>query len=225
MAKVDLSSFQWFRGFGEEDLARVQRRLRPATYDQGQLVIDRADPSNDVYLVVKGRALAVHWTNDGREIVFSRIPAGDAFGELSAIDGSQRSLSIYAQTKTVMWILPQKDFLSLIDMHPGFRHTILVSLTDRIRAITMRCNELTSFSVVDRVRSHLLRLALQEGVLSEGGVLKDMPTHAELGNTLGANREAVSRAISSLKKAGIIETGRRQIRILNPQALAELSDP
>ena len=220
MTELSLVEFSWFRDFRDSDLDDLRQRLRRKNYESGQLILDREDTSSDVYFVVNGRALAVFWSADGREIVYNRMPAGEAFGELSAIDGAPRSLSIYAQTECSVLVLNRDDFWDLINTRQSFRTEVLLSLTARVRQITETKRELTTHSVMDRVRSLLLRRALTDEVFTPGGVIRDAPTHAEIGNTIGANREAVSRALSSLKKSGVIATMRGEIKLLNPQALA-----
>lgn len=218
-AKTSLKDFDWFQDLDADDLAKLSGAVKERSFSQGQLLFDREDNSNDVYFILTGRVLAVYWTSDGKEIVFSRIGMGSEFGELSALDGEPRSLSIYAQTATKALILPARDFLRILDANPSVRHQVYRSLVARIRALTERTHHQTTFSVSERVRAMLLRASLEANVFTEGGVLQDVPTHAEIGNTIGANREAVSRVLSAMTKAGEIESSRKQIKLLVPEAL------
>jgi CRP/FNR family transcriptional regulator len=49
-------------------------------------------------------------------------------------------------------------------------------------------------------------------------------SHEDIGEQLGISRVTVSRALSKLKKQGLIETEYRQITILNPKALFDYSN-
>jgi CRP/FNR family transcriptional regulator, cyclic AMP receptor protein len=49
-------------------------------------------------------------------------------------------------------------------------------------------------------------------------------THQDLADWVGASRESVTRALDELHAAGIIELGRRQIRILNQDRLRALAE-
>lgn len=222
-AKTALTDFDWFRGLEAGDLAKLSHAVKERSFSQGQLLFDREDNSNDVYFILTGRVLAVHWTSDGKEIVFSRIGMGSEFGELSALDGEPRSLSIYAQTATKALILPSRNFLQILDENPTVRHRVYRSLVARIRMLTERTHHQTTFSVSERVRAMLLRDTLDANVFTKGGILQDVPTHAEIGNTIGANREAVSRVLSAMNKAGEIESRRKQIKLLVPEALVTQS--
>jgi len=60
---------------------------------------------------------------------------------------------------------------------------------------------------------------LENGVFKPYGQLLKFPTHAEIAGSIGASREEVSRSISALKRAKILETGRQWLTILQPSAL------
>jgi len=92
----------------------------------------------------------------------------------------------------------------------------------RVRSLTMRNMELTTFSVEQRVVSYLIALAMARGQLEEGGLLDDAPTHAEIAASIGANREMVSRTMTRLGRKGLVRTARQKIEILDPDALSDL---
>ena len=70
----------------------------------------------------------------------------------------------------------------------------------------------TSFrDLIPRIASLLLARATQD-------VVNDM-THQEIAQHLRVYRESVTAALGELKKAGIIEVKRKQIRILDPARL------
>jgi CRP-like cAMP-binding protein len=66
----------------------------------------------------------------------------------------------------------------------------------------------------------ILRLSTSEGIMSREGISIDTPyTHRQLGTMIGANREAVSRAMTELREAGIVEVVGRRIHIRDQDAL------
>ncbi|MBT9385129.1 Crp/Fnr family transcriptional regulator [Pseudooceanicola sp. CBS1P-1] len=188
-------------------------------YDAGQIVFDRDSRDGDVYFVRSGAVMAIYWTADGRELVFSKMGPGSYLGELAALDDGPRSVSIYAQQPTEVLVLGQAGFLWLLEEVPALKLQIIRDLSGRVRALTERVAALLSQSVEERVRGFLARLALETGQFHPGGLINGAPTHAEIAGNVGANREAVSRTMSALARAGIIETARQKITILVPEAL------
>ncbi|MDQ7264064.1 Crp/Fnr family transcriptional regulator [Paracoccus sp. PS-1] len=216
---LGLGDLDWFAGLTPRDLAPIEAALRRRQFDQGQLILERGDPGDTVLFVLSGRVLAVHWTQAGREIVYSDIGPGCACGELSVLSGSPRSLSLYARSACTLFEMPGALLLELIGTHPSVRQAIMGHLVRQIHGLTDRVHALISLSVEERLRAYLLRIALERGGLERGRVLRDLPTHAEIANIVGANREAISRNLAKLGREGVIESGRRFLRILRPEAL------
>ena len=102
---------------------------------------------------------------------------------------------------------------------------MLHGLVANVRRLTERLYQANLFTVEQRVRSYLVRLALEAGEMNPGGSILDAPTHSEIANWVGSNREVVSRVMSGLKKSGIINTKRKHITLLEPDLLLKaLSD-
>lgn len=190
------------------------------TLEAGQTLFNRDDPSRDVCFVITGRLLCVLWTNEGKEIQFSRIAAGTYFGELSAIDAQPRSLAVYAQTRSEILILNAPDFQKILDTVPAVNRRVMQDLVQRVRMLTNRLHQSTTHSVEQRVRAYLGKLTLEAGNVDGKGFF-DAPSHAEIANSIGANREAVTRAIAAMKREGVLETGRQRLRILLPDQLLD----
>ena len=216
---LELLECPLFSGIQSLPIAIDQRTLRAVSVSAGQNVFDQDDDSCDVFFPVKGELLALQLDSEGRELIFSRINPGGYFGELSAIDLRPRSLSVYAKTDARLLVLKRTVFSELISSLPLIRDRVLNDLVARIRILTERAYQLTTHNVQERVMSYLVRLALEAGEFKPNGSLKQVPTHAEIAGTIGANREAVSRCMSNLKRDGIVDAGRQRVVILQPDAL------
>ncbi|EBA10749.1 Crp/Fnr family transcriptional regulator [Roseobacter sp. CCS2] len=202
--------------FGDIPLGVTEQTLKP-----WQTIFNQEDKSCDLYFLLSGSLLAVFWTTQGREIVFSRFPVGAYFGELAAFDGTPRSLAVVAKNDAKVLAMQRESFLQLFNEVPVIRERITYNLVDRIRTLTRRNMEMTTLSVEQRVGKFLLRLAAEHSKLTHGAVIDDAPTHAEIAGSIGANREMVSRSISKLAKQGVIKSARQRIEILDPEALSK----
>ncbi len=211
-----------FEGISAADLASLTLRWTELGFGPGQMVFDREDAGRDVYFLLSGALLAVYWTEDGREVVYTRIGTGALIGELSAIDGGARSLAIFARAESRLLQLSEASFLRLVDEVPLIRMRVMRDLVARIRSLTEKTHELSTYSIEQRLCAYLIRLSLEGGNLQPGAVIADAPTHLEIAGSIGANREMVSRSMSRLAKRGAIRTARRKIEILDPDRLAEI---
>jgi len=129
---------------------------------------------------------------------------------------------VVARRPSRLIVMPQAVFLALIDRVAVIRARVFADVVGRVRNLTMRNMELTTFSVEQRVVSYLIALAMARGQLEEGGLLDDAPTHAEIAASIGANREMVSRTMTRLGRKGLVRTARQKIEILDPDALSDL---
>jgi len=210
-----------FKGLKPSDLAGVPLHVNEQRLEPWQTIFDQDDVSYDLYFLLSGCLLAVFWTTQGREIVFSRFPEGAYFGELAAFDGTPRSLAVVAKTNATVLAMKRQSFLELFNDVPVVRERITHNLIDRIRTLTRRNMEMATLSVEQRVIKYLLRLAAENGKLTHGAVIENAPTHAEIAGSIGANREMVSRSISKLAKEGVIKSARQKIVINDPKALSD----
>ncbi|SLN64306.1 Transcriptional activator protein Anr [Roseovarius albus] len=209
-----------FEGLTPEDLSVVNLTHREQTLKPWEILFSQYDTSRDVYFLLSGTLLAVYWTEEGREVIFNRFLIGAYFGELAALDGGNRSLAITAMKETRIVSIPQNDFLELFDKVPLVRNRIAYDLVAKVRSLTERNLELTTYSVEQRVASYLIRLAMEQNLLKAGGIIKDAPTHGEIAASIGANREMVSRTLTRLKQKGALKTGRKRIEICSPEKLS-----
>lgn len=226
MTPEELLSFDLplFADLSPEDFGDVPLGVTVQTLSPWQTIFDQDDDSFDLYFLLSGALLAVFWTTQGREIVFSRFPIGAYFGELAAFDGVPRSLAVVAKTDAKVLAMKRASFLQLFNEVPVIRERITRNLVERVRTLTRRNMEMTTLSVEDRVRTYLLRLAAEHDKLSGGAIIENAPTHAEIAGSIGANREMVSRSISKLARQGIIKSSRQRIEILDPTGLSPSGD-
>jgi CRP/FNR family transcriptional regulator, cyclic AMP receptor protein len=110
----------------------------------------------------------------------------------------------------------------LIQRHPAVALAIVRMQSERLRQSEVRFAELAYKQVPARLASLILSLGASEGIVSRDGVRLDTPyTHKQLGTMIGANREAVTRAMKELKEKGAVEVVRRRIHLSDREVLEQ----
>lgn len=89
-----------------------------------------------------------------------------------------------------------------------------------MRRLTTRVNEFTNLDVRGRIHAELLRLARSDAGGENRGVISPVPTHAEIAARVSTHREAVTRELNRMERAGLLERRRGAFVLLD---LAELS--
>ncbi|MGC9368764.1 MAG: Crp/Fnr family transcriptional regulator [Paracoccaceae bacterium] len=215
----DLPSLSLLSGLDAATRAAFAADLQPISMQPGQVVVEQGDRSDDVYVVFSGRLLGVLLSTEGKEIAFAEIGPGQYFGEITALDGRERSITVSAATKSRLGVMRAVAFRRWMAREPRIAQNLALDLAERNRRLTERIFALVAHDVDKRVRALLSRLAQRAGQLKPGGVLSPAPTHHAMAAYVGANREAVSRVIARLAADGVIETGRRRIAFRDIDAL------
>ena len=90
-------------GVRAADLAGIDVQFQERSLAGWEVLFNQQDMSRDVYFLLSGALLAVYWTPEGREIIFSRFSTGSYLGELAALDDGDRSLAVVARAPTRGW--------------------------------------------------------------------------------------------------------------------------
>ena len=201
-----------------EALQRAVPRARWVDARPRQVVAEFEDVTTDVFLVMQGLVRVLVRTADGsRTQILGDFSSGDLVGEMSAIDGVARSAQIETLVRSRLCILPASAFLDLVAASHVVSLRLLRLLSLRVRTLNRRLLEQTMLPSRLRLAAELLRLGRKrrDGAL----VLSPPPTHEELAARIGLRRETVSRNISSLTEAGLVQHNRSAFVVASPDAL------
>lgn len=208
-----------FSSLSEAEILDLDRRCTWKRHDAGHWIIELGQEGADVFFVSFGHVRVLIRSLDGTQVILREIHEGEFFGELAAIDGRARSAGILAVTDAVVARMPPAVFRDAVHRYPAFCDAVLQTLSSQLRIATNRLNELATLSIRERLLAELLRLARPAG--SDGRVaISPPPTHAEIGAWINARREAVTRELKVLERAGLLEKTRGALVILDPGRLA-----
>ncbi len=185
-------------------------------YKVGEEIVRYHDQSNSVFFILEGEIRIHYYALSGDEVILCDLPAGEMFGELTALDGLPRSATAVAKTDSLVTYLSGKVFLELVHTNPAFCTEILKRLAGQVRRLTERIYDYT-LCVRYRIHAELLRLAKLHMVSGNSAMIRPIPTHAELACFVSTHREAVTRELNGLTKEGIIQ--RREHTLYVPDVM------
>ncbi|MFI7134999.1 Crp/Fnr family transcriptional regulator [Nonomuraea sp. NPDC050153] len=196
----------------DEEIAALRAAGRPRRWDRGTTVINEGDTSDWVLVLLEGRVKCSSHTSAGTEVVLAVRGPGALLGEMSAIDGSPRSATVTALEPIAGIVV--RDFSSFLESHGRIAVLLMQLVTGRLRDADRKRIEYGAFDTTGRVATRLLELADRYGEKTNSGVRVALPlSQDELAGWTGASREAVSKALRTLRDRGLIETGRRRVVI------------
>jgi CRP-like cAMP-binding protein len=225
MASVEfLHKVPIFATLKREQLQPLTDKLRRRHYQRGEVIFHQDDPGDRLHLIVAGLVKISITSEDGREQDIALLHPGECFGEMSLLDGSNRSATTTAVEATDTLVLLREDFLSFFREHPEVAMEITSLLARRLRNMNQMLGDMVFLDVPTRVAKQLLELAGTYTRDSEvGGPIVVPLGQDELARLVGASRETVSRALNSYRRQGILVTSHRRITITNLRALERMA--
>lgn len=224
-AVESLSRFPLFAACDRAALARAAGHLRWRDAEAEEIVLAVDDPATDVFLVLQGGLRVLLRTPGGHERILGDIGPGGCFGEMAALAGpaTAPSAGVRALHRTRLAVLPGPAFVALVEASPSLGLRLLRQMVGRVRALNARLLDSAALPVTERLAAELLRLARPA---ARGGraVVSPPPGRRDLAARIGARREAVSRSLGDLVRAGLLEVQARGIVLRDPAGLRGLVD-
>jgi len=224
MARDDIGGNKGFLGrLTEEDRAQLISKLTTRNYSKDEIILAADDESRSLYVLLEGQAVATLYSEDGKMVAYRDLTSGDIFGELSAIDTLPRSTFIVARGAVRAGSLSGESVDDLLASSPSFSRQMMLHLSDSVRRMTDRLFETKTLVVRERLIAELIRRGRRFDTEADRIELNDLPTHADLAAYIGTHREAVTRELGLLEKAGLIARLNRHLHLLSISAMeAEL---
>lgn len=214
-----------FLGAIDSDQAnQLRERAVVRRFRKGQTLFHQGGSSDRVVVLLSGRVKVSTIAGDGKEIVLAFRGPGDLLGELSAIDGKPRSATVEAIEPVEALAIAAADFRSFLIANPDISLLLLRMLSRRLRDADRKRVEFGAYDTVGRVSARLVELAERYGEPAARGLRIGLPlSQEELAGWTGSSREAVSKALQTLRKVGWVVTERRRITVLDLEALRRRS--
>lgn len=216
---VSVKQFPFAHRIAADRLAQLEALLCCERVRSGSVICERGRRGTRVYFVLTGQLAGYIASRRGREVITNVFGPGQLFGELAALDGGSRVRSVRALSTCELAALGAEEFDDWLQANPRAMRNLLSEFASNTRDLADRIYELSVHDVDTRVRLLLVRMLIEAGELHDGGVLDPAPSHAVIAAQIGANREAVSRALARFKCRGFITPGRRRIEVHDARAL------
>jgi CRP/FNR family cyclic AMP-dependent transcriptional regulator len=130
---VALQGVPLFTGMSKRHLQRLAKETDELTFDAGETIIQEGMLGETLFVVLEGHGKV---TRRGRKV--GEVTPGDFFGELSAIDGGERTASVVAETPMVVLRLFRRTLVTLLHEEPRLALKVLDGVVQRVRQVQRR---------------------------------------------------------------------------------------
>lgn len=213
-----------FEPLSPEEIEGINWKHLSTHVEEDEVFYTPMDLAETLFVLRSGRVRIFRRTPEGREFTLNVVEGGTVFGEM-ALTG-QRLRSAYAQgmEPSEVAAMCRADVEKLILGKPRVGLQLVHLLSERLSVYERRLEDVSLKKVPARLASLIYLLIEGQGVRdSDGYKIPIRYTHQQLGTMIGANREATTRAVARLRRAGVVETRRRYIYARDLEALEEAS--
>jgi NTE family protein len=129
-----------FRDLQPQETASILARLRPVSVATGTRILERGAWHGRLYIIASGQVSVLLREEPGElddsaeadALAVARLGPGECFGEMSLLTGEPPSATVRAEQETLLWTLPQADFLALLGECPTLTRNINAILSLRL---------------------------------------------------------------------------------------------
>jgi CRP/FNR family transcriptional regulator, cyclic AMP receptor protein len=197
--------------------ARIER------YPAGREIFAKGSPGQSLMAVLRGRVKISAPSDDGKEVVFTIYSAGEIFGEMSVLDGEERSADATAMDDCELLVLSRRDFLPILENRADLCMVLLKILCRRLRQTSEQVEDVMFRHLESRVAKKLLQLVESVGLRALHSPSVELHvSQRELGSMAGGSRESVNKILQNWHRRGLIDLSKGSIIIRDVGAIERL---
>ena len=128
-----LKDIPLFMPMDDVERAAVAELMDEVTFKAGQQIFHERDQGGICYVIRTGRIELSVLDESGEKLVVDVLEPGELCGELSLLDGGNRSTTAVALTEVETLVLERDEFVSFLRKQPDASLDVLSALAKRIR--------------------------------------------------------------------------------------------
>jgi CRP/FNR family transcriptional regulator len=215
-----LEEVPFFRKLSDKDLSSIKERLTEKTFAKRDLLFVEGNPCYAAFFVKSGWIKLYRTSPSGTVQILEILGPAETCTCNPGTRNWTCNLTGQALTRCTVWLLPQEDFVKLVEMNPELSHLLNRWFAQRLQKAGSTIAELSSEDSRKRLAHMLLELlAKSRRKDSTRDVISVPLTREELAEMIGTSRETVVRQLYELKRQKLIDIQSRKIVILDRQGL------
>lgn len=212
-----------FQDLNADELEQIHRITPMRHCHRGTVFFRPGDPGERAFLLKEGRVTLFRLTPDGHKLVVGMVEAGTIFGEMAIAGQTMQEYFAEAHEDSLVCTITSPQLARILELYPVVARRLLEVLGKRVQRLEERLEQMA----YGRARARLARFLLAQARPATDGCQVTGFTHEQVAQAVGATRQTVSLELGALETAGLIEVGRKRVRLVNTAALrsaAELVD-
>ncbi|MBI4312032.1 MAG: Crp/Fnr family transcriptional regulator [Chloroflexi bacterium] len=208
-----------FRGLNPEDIERIHQIAPMRQCDRGMVFYGPGAPGEQLFLLKEGKVTLYRLTPDGRKLAVRMVEAGMVFGEMAIAGQTMQECFAEADEDSLVCTITLTQMERILQQHPSVARQLLAVLGRRVRDLEDRLEQMA----YGNVRERLARFLLAQARPAHDGCQVTGFSHEQIAEAVGASRQTVSIELGALEAEGLVEVGRRRVRLVQAMGLRSLA--
>ena len=201
-----LSGVDLFQGLHDSCLQAIEERSEVRDFPDGHSFFQTGEVGQQLFLLEKG-AVQTFRTSGTKKLIIAELKPPAVFGEMGCVGQCRYHCCAQTTEPSRIRTISRPTLDALLEEYPAVTRRLLDLVSQRFVYVLMDLDATSFRQLIPRLAKLLLERA-------DGDLIRNM-THKDLAEHLRVYRESATAALGELKKAGIIEVERKQIRILH----------
>lgn len=201
-----------FEGISENDVKSLLSELsaKERHFTKGETVIRPYESFGFTGIVKSGILKATRTDIDGNVTILSVLKSSDIFGQAISNSGNYTNVSVEASCESTVIFIDIRKLTSEKDYAIKFLHNLVKIMSEKIIEFNNRIDILSKKRTSEKIITYLNRFSVKNGEYFS--VLLD---RNDMADYLGVERSSLSRELSKMKEAGLIDYNKNRFCILS----------
>jgi CRP-like cAMP-binding protein len=213
-----LKTIHYFAGLDNTELYSIQNYLIEKSVEKGEKIISQGEWCDYLFFLVSGLVKVYKTSPNGKEQILHIAPPGDSLNDVSTFSGGVNQSSMLAMTPVLLYTMHRGDIKQILREHPEISNNVIKAFADRIRRDAKMVEELS----FNQVMARLAKLLMGKYAGEESTIGLSL-TQQDIADLIGSCREVVNRSLKIMEEKGAIKLGRRRVKVLKKEILADLA--
>ncbi len=204
-----------FRDLSTEEINAIHDVTPMRRRSKGTVFYRPGDRAERLFILKEGSVTLYRLTPEGHKLIVATVGAGTIFGEMALAGQSMWDCFAEAEDDALVCTITRRDMERLLQEQPRVALRLLAIMGRRVQELEERLEQMAYRTV----RERLGRLLLGNSRRSQGGYEVKGFTHEYLAEAVGASRQTVTQELRRMENAGLLEIGRKRLRLLDVPGL------
>ena len=148
---LGLAAIALFKDLSPEALEKMSTLLENVNFKTGDTIFHEHEKGDALYVVHSGKVRIWMHDEDSKDVTLAELVPGDFFGEMSVLDGGERSANACVTSDAVLHRLSRTDFQEFLLSHPQAALEVIRGITARLRQTNLLVSQRVSRNINDEM--------------------------------------------------------------------------